>query len=180
MQLRHVAIENVRSFLERAEMSLPDNISILIGPNGGGKTNFLDTVVVVLRRYIFKAMYAAPNPQPDGREVFDFRENDQLSQLQLPKHNAGETTKQENSISIAVTKSDLENMSKMKAEAARLNELSKRQFRNFPLEATNVWDIEGLTAGSIHNYKIVDGILQQSSIKSSLDFLQYLQLFEIY
>jgi len=48
MLLRRIAIENVRSFLERQELTLEGQISIIIGPNGGGKTNLLDTAVVML------------------------------------------------------------------------------------------------------------------------------------
>lgn len=39
MKLRRVRVENVRSFLEPAELLLDGDISIIIGPNGGGKTN---------------------------------------------------------------------------------------------------------------------------------------------
>jgi putative ATP-dependent endonuclease of OLD family len=57
MLVRKVAIENVRSFLDRAELMLDGPITIVIGPNGGGKTNLLDTVVIMLRRYLFASMH---------------------------------------------------------------------------------------------------------------------------
>lgn len=41
MFVRRIAIENVRSFLDRREIRFEGGISILIGPNGGGKTNLL-------------------------------------------------------------------------------------------------------------------------------------------
>ena len=44
MLIRRIVIENVRSFLNRREMLFDGPISIIIGPNGGGKTNLLDTV----------------------------------------------------------------------------------------------------------------------------------------
>jgi hypothetical protein len=37
MKLRRIRLENVRSFLEAAELSIDGDISIVIGPNGGGK-----------------------------------------------------------------------------------------------------------------------------------------------
>jgi recombinational DNA repair ATPase RecF len=39
MLVRKLALQNVRSFLDRAELSLDGPITIVIGPNGGGKTN---------------------------------------------------------------------------------------------------------------------------------------------
>ena len=53
MLLKRVAIKNVRSFLDRTELALDGPMTIIIGPNGGGKTNLLDTTVIVLRRYLF-------------------------------------------------------------------------------------------------------------------------------
>lgn len=50
--LRRVAIQNVRSFLERTELETEGKLSILIGPNGGGKTNLLDTTVTAIRKYL--------------------------------------------------------------------------------------------------------------------------------
>lgn len=53
MLLKKITIENVRSFLDRREMDFDGPISIIIGPNGGGKTNLLDVVNTMLRRYLF-------------------------------------------------------------------------------------------------------------------------------
>ena len=56
MLVIRVAIENVRAFLDRAEFMPDCPITIVIGPNGGGKTNHLDTIVIMLRRYLFASM----------------------------------------------------------------------------------------------------------------------------
>lgn len=57
MLIKKITIENVRSFLDRREMSFDGPISIIIGPNGGGKTNLLDVVNTMLRRYLFATRY---------------------------------------------------------------------------------------------------------------------------
>jgi len=56
MKLRRVRIENVRSFLDPTELLLDGDISILIGPHGGGKTNLLDTVTTVLRKHFLTSL----------------------------------------------------------------------------------------------------------------------------
>ncbi|HAT8810715.1 TPA: AAA family ATPase, partial [Legionella pneumophila] len=56
MRIKRLEVENVRSFLDKAELILDGKISIIIGPNGGGKTNLLDILVIMLRRYLYKSM----------------------------------------------------------------------------------------------------------------------------
>ena len=72
MFLRRVAVENFRSFLDRTELILDGPISIAIGPNGGGKTNLLDAIVIALRRFIFASMYAAHAPTPEQHAAVAF------------------------------------------------------------------------------------------------------------
>jgi predicted ATP-binding protein involved in virulence len=64
-------------------------MTIIIGPNGGGKTNLLDTTVIALRRYLFAAMYAAHAPQPDQPDRHEFRHNDVLNNMVLERHSGG-------------------------------------------------------------------------------------------
>ena len=89
MLIKRVAIENVRSFLDRAELVLDGPLTIVIGPNGGGKTNLLDTVVIALRRYLFASMYAAPSPTAELPNRHEFRPNDALNNMVLERHSAG-------------------------------------------------------------------------------------------
>ncbi|WP_328517524.1 AAA family ATPase [Devosia rhodophyticola] len=86
MQIRRLAIENVRSFLDRREISFDGQISILIGPNGGGKTNLLDTLVIMLRRYIFNSPYYRHSPTADEPDRWQEEYNDQLNQLFFEKN----------------------------------------------------------------------------------------------
>ena len=65
MKLRKIRIQNARSFLDSAELVLDGNISIIVGPNGGGKTNLLDIAVTALRRHITKAW----DFRKDGQKV---------------------------------------------------------------------------------------------------------------
>ena len=110
MLIRKISIENVRSFLDQREMSFDGLISIIIGPNGGGKTNLLDTVHTMLRRYLFSTRELVP--AHDGREPAGWmlRQRDQLSQLAFDKHSAGLELRQVVEIEIEVSQSDLDNM----------------------------------------------------------------------
>lgn len=66
MKLRRVLVENVRSFLEPAELLLDGDISIIIGPNGGGKTNLLDTTTTILRRHLLSSIIPKKSATQDN------------------------------------------------------------------------------------------------------------------
>ncbi|MGD7330104.1 AAA family ATPase, partial [Ralstonia pseudosolanacearum] len=117
MLVRRVAIENVRSFLDRAELMLDGQISIIIGPNGGGKTNLLDTIVIMLRRYLFASMYAVHTPTPEKPNRHEFRHNDVLNNMVLERHSAGAGRDQLVEVEVEVTSRDLENMRSMQTTA---------------------------------------------------------------
>jgi AAA domain len=103
MLIRRLAIENVRSFLERREMLFDGQISIIIGPNGGGKTNLLDTAYTLLRRYLFATRYpyAVDGDSPTPR--WELRHNDQLNQIVFEKHSLGKARDQLIELEIAAT-----------------------------------------------------------------------------
>ena len=48
MKLIDLQIKNVKSFNDQELISFDEKFNILIGPNGGGKSNLLDIVTIVL------------------------------------------------------------------------------------------------------------------------------------
>ncbi len=179
MLVRRVAIENVRSFLDRAELMLDGPITIVIGPNGGGKTNLLDTIVIMLRRHLFASMYAAHVPTPEQPNRYEFRHNDALNNMILDHHSAGAGRDQVVEVEIEVTLKDLENMRSMQADAARLTSLASKKYFNFDLTRVNGWRLEDITVGMRFEYRVINGNLQQGEADASASFLQYLQMFEM-
>lgn len=179
MRVRRVAIQNVRSFLERAELSLDGSLTIVIGPNGGGKTNLLDTVVVMLRRYLFASMYAAHSPTPEQPNRHEFRHNDVLNSMALERHTDGKVLQQLVEAEVEVTAKDLDNMRAMQADAARLTELASKKYGNLKLALAMSWQLDAIAIGSRFVYRFVDGILQHDGGHQAANFLEYLQTFEM-
>lgn len=179
MLVRRVAIENVRSFLDRTELTLDGPISIVIGPNGGGKTNLLDTIVIMLRKFLFASMYAAHAPTVELPDRHEFRANDVLNNMILERHSRGAGRDQIIEMEIEVTAKDVENMRLMQADANRLTELAKKKYFNVNLERANAWTLSDINEGARFTYQIVNGQTKQDQTPACNNFLQYLQMFEM-
>lgn len=179
MLLRKASIENVRSFLDRAELRLDGQVCILVGPNGGGKTNLLDTIVTILRKYILASGFAAHSPTPENPSRYEYRQNDVLNNMKLDKHVAGMGRAQIVELELQVTERDIANMNEMKNTATALGEKAKQKYFGFDYNEPKHWTLDGVVTGSIFSYSVVDGQLKISNEKGGGEFLRYLQLYEI-
>lgn len=179
MLIRRIAIENIRSFLDRAELMLDGPITIVIGPNGGGKTNLLDTIVIMLRRYLFASMYAAHAPTPDQPNRYEFRHNDILNNMILERHTAGAGRDQLVEVEVEVTAKDLANMQSMQIDAVQLTALASKKYFNINLTNASSWNLAELSVGMRFVYRVFNGGLQQDGGSAGASFLQYLQMFEM-
>lgn len=179
MKLRRVLVENVRSFLEAQELKVPADIAILIGPNGGGKTNLLDTAVTALRLHLLRSWVARHNPTADWQDRFDWIQNESITAQFLERHSSGQDRPQKIELEIEVTKRDLDNMLRTQADAKELTQQAKRRYTNNPTaEATN-WKIEKLTAGDTYTYTIINNVLQPATNEAATAFLEYLGSYEV-
>ncbi len=52
MKLVSLSIKNVKSFRENTTIHFDEKLNILIGSNGGGKSNLLDIVTITIRRFL--------------------------------------------------------------------------------------------------------------------------------
>jgi predicted ATP-dependent endonuclease of OLD family len=64
MKLSRLKIENVLSYKEEY-ICFNDNLNIFVGPNGGGKSNLLNIIIYILKKYCFKSygLNKTNNPQ---------------------------------------------------------------------------------------------------------------------
>ncbi|MBP0111066.1 AAA family ATPase [Bradyrhizobium vignae] len=178
MLIRKLSIENVRSFLDRREISFDGNISILIGPNGGGKTNLLDTLVIMLRRHVFNAPYYAPSPTVEEPNRWELRFNDNLNQLTFEKHSTARHLGQVVELELEVSAQDVENMLAIRADANDLRAGLTRKIYPDPWQGVEEWDVSKIAAGQVVTAIWRDGAMQQPEEKRARDFLAYLHVFE--
>lgn len=179
MKVRRVLIENVRSFLDPEELVIDGNISIIIGPNGGGKTNLLDTISIALRLFLLKSWLSRYNPTAEWQDRYDWVPNDSINANVLEKHSQGKDRQQRIEIDLELTERDLQNIKAAKSEAAVLVEKAKGRYTSMPIEQAPTWDISTLAIGQILKYKIIDNQLQTPDEESAVVFLQYLNVYEV-
>lgn len=180
MKLKRITVENARSFLEKQELRLDGGISIIIGPNGGGKTNLLDTVIVSLRRHLFASQYPVQVQGGNGQDYqYEFRYNDQLNQLNLEPHTDAQGKSQIIEVEVEITQPDLENMASMQADAEKLSELATRRYRNATLKGALNWKLQDFSVGTSVIYRIENNSLSHDGSTQAAHFLEYLRLYEM-
>jgi hypothetical protein len=179
MLVRRVVVENVRSFLARAELILDGPINILIGPNGGGKTNLLDIAVVMLRRHLLASMYPAPAPLPEQQERYEFRPNDMLNNMALERHSRGKDRPQYVEIEIEISARDVENIDAMRRTWDELRTQAERKYLNIDtrLNPTRLGSLI-FQSGQRLVYRWKGGALEAEG-EAAKAFLHYLNSFEI-
>lgn len=178
MLIRKIALENVRSFLDRQELTFDGNISIIIGPNGGGKTNLLDTIVTMLRRYLIATPYLEQVDLGQGRQAWQLQPNQNLNNLNLEKHATAPDKQQTVEVTIEVAASDLSNMARMKAEADEIRQGLKRVYHGDPWAQTGNWNVAAISSKTQLTYIWKDGTLAPPQDEAAKHFLEYLRLFE--
>lgn len=180
MKLRRVRIENVRSFLESAELLLDGDISIIIGPNGGGKTNLLDTTTTMLRRHLLTSITPRKSATPDNPERHEFVGNDMLHNTPLEPHSQGKGRDQVVELELEVTSRDIENMTSMKESAHDVAARTEHKYiGGSSIREAAQWDLSLLHPGQRFTYRIVNGGLQGSSNRAEQIYQRYLALYDV-
>lgn len=179
MKLRRVRVENVRSFLEPAELLLDGDISIIIGPNGGGKTNLLDTTTTILRRHLLSSITPRKSATSDNPDRHEFVANEMLQSTSLEPHSQGKGRQQVVELELEVTNRDIENMESMKASAHDVASRTEHKYVGVSIREAAEWDLSLFSPGQRFTYQIVNSGLQGSSDPAAYIYQRYLALYDV-
>lgn len=179
MKLRRIGVENVRSFLEAQQLELAGDISIVIGPNGGGKTNLLDSAVLAMRQFLLKSWIPRHSPVPEWQDRYEWVVNDAIHPQMLEKHVRGGSLHQRIELDLEVTQPDVDNIMQARRDASALRERAKSRYASFPGQQAESWDTQGPEVGQVFRYTILNGKLQSATTPQAEVFRSYLETFEI-
>lgn len=179
MKLRRVRVENVRSFLEPAELLLDGDISIIIGPNGGGKTNLLDITTSILRRHLLSSITPRKSATQENPDRHEFVANEMLNNTPLEPHSQGKGREQVVELELEVTSRDIENMTSMKSSADDVAARTEHKYIGISIREASGWDLSLLRPGQRFVYRIVNGGLQGSVDSAAQIYHRYLSLYDI-
>lgn len=172
-------MQNVRSFLDRQELVLAGEISILIGPNGGGKTNLLDTAVLALRIHLLKSWIPRHSPSDDWQDRYEWINNDALNSRLLERHSAAGNLDQVIELTVEVTAPDVESIRQSHQQARELEERARSRYTSFPAASAAGWKLDGVISGRTFTYAIINGSLQPTSEEAAETYRQYLETYEV-
>lgn len=151
MKVRRVIVQNVLSFAEPAELLLDGDIAILIGPNGGGKTNLLDIISHILRTYLLKSWLLKPHGTAEIPERQEFYEHDRLRDHFLPKHTTHQSEDQVMTVSLEVTELDIANMQVTKEIATDIYDKLSEQYIGGTITVARKRDLDLIKPNQILN-----------------------------
>ena len=111
MKIRSATIDNCKSYKDPESFTLEDDISLLVGPNAGGKSNAMDILAVVLRRF-FLQTYTINEGQDTGIPFQDILQPNQFHPIYkfLDKNAERETDALQIKVVLEVGSTDVDNV----------------------------------------------------------------------
>ncbi|HMN45569.1 MAG TPA: AAA family ATPase [Povalibacter sp.] len=178
MKIRKLRIENVTSYKESTEFIFDKGVNILIGTNGGGKTNLQKILALTLTKYFIHQYDFHHDDNRTGIDLVDIY-NDRLTRRMFPKH-SGEDGPQRIYIELIPEQQDIDNIRAIGTNLAALNDQLDYWERRYESYAP-LTRVDQIAASEFFSYRIDDLVLQQPvETEPAWAFLEYLRTFFIF
>lgn len=182
MRITSVTLSNIKSFREATPVALNPALNILVGPNGGGKSNLLDSLVVLLRFYFLKGWYTDVQNDEHGsyRRVLEGNLFSTISQ-HLPRF-AGENAPVKAEITFRVGSDELTAMRSVNDLMPTLRE-NLQKYRNWQGYGASLspFKIELFNEGDELTYRVDEyNLVQNNATEAEREYLRHLQFHELH
>lgn len=178
MKIRRLTIKNVTSYKERTEFIFDNRINILIGPNGGGKSNVQKILALVLSKYFilqYEFKYSDDERKIDPIDLWNRR----VLERNLERY-IDDPSDQELEIELAPEGSDIENIRTIGSNLVEFNKLLSDYEHQYQLYAPYV-HLDAIAAAGSFTYKIHNFVLEEPHRDTpSWGFKEYLREFFIF
>lgn len=158
---------------------LDGDITIVIGPNGGGKTNLLDSIVLILQRHLFAAPYFVKRSTVEREDRWSVEYNDVLNNLMVERNSASKIDDpQIIEVEIEVTAADFASMTAMRADAARLADLGTGKYVNLDLIRHADVKTDAVKVGDRLSFTLKNGTCEGNN-EAAKEFMKFLSRFHL-
>lgn len=183
MKIEKIIIENVKSFKNKTEIYLNKNMNIFIGSNRGGKSNFLDIVIFILRHF-FVSFYRVLPSRERGITIEDINEERIFHPINnfLEKYLGNEQNDSLVEVVFIISKEDIDNINVIKKNKEKFEQILN-DYRNKPLSNLHIlesWNLEGLSGGVKVTYQIINNNIASPPNDPDKTYFQYLQYYEFF
>jgi len=183
MKIDSLKIKNIKSFKDEVEISFDEKLNVLIGPNGGGKSNLLDIITIALRKF-FILNYRIDEGSDNSGPFKNVTRYDPFPQVdRFLEEFIGDTSPSFLEVTFKVTTGDIQNIKAIKKYKNELEERLKT-FRNKPINDFSFcdsWDLRKLKVGNRINYKVTDNSLENPASNTTEEiYLKYLNHIELF
>ncbi|MEH2331100.1 AAA family ATPase [Nostoc sp.] len=185
MKITSITIKNVKSFKDKTKIVFDDKLNILIGPNGGGKSNILDIITIVLRNFLLLG-YRIQNTSFDNINFFKvinqyaaFQHINMHQELDKFSGDDGESIIEFN---LKVGHEDIENINIWKLNQDKFEKALTLYKNNvFNLSFLNKLTIEDIVVNQEVSFYIKNNSLDATNLSITENIiLQYLNYFELF
>ena len=179
MRVLEFEITNYRSFRAKQTLRIGPGFNVIIGPNGGGKTNLFDALALFLRKVLIAKSTIGPRGIQNGVPQRQTTPHSELSQLPMEKHNEGADEPQVFRIVLEVTSSDVAGMRKIFETRDEMTAYAS-DIVGWSYEFAKIWTRDSLpAAGHLLDIRLEDGsLIYDTDDERSVAYLAYLQNFE--
>lgn len=178
MKIRRFVVKNVTSYRERVAFAFDDRLNILIGPNGGGKSNLQKMLALVLSNY-FIHQYEFKHDDNEAKVEPVSLWTKRVLERALPPF-LGDESAQEIEIVLVPERADIDNIRVIGANLEKFNK--ELAFYESPVTAYEpITLIDQITPGTEFTYRIRNLELEEPNHKSGAwGFREYLRTFFIF
>lgn len=177
MKIRQITIKNVTSYNEQMIFRFDVGLNILIGPNGGGKSNFQKILAVILSKFFFQQYNFRFDDNGAGIDPVDFWTRRAL-QRNLDRY-CGNDGDQVITIDFAPEVSDIDNIRLVGENLEKFNE--QLEYWESPYSSYEPFKhIEAIRNSDCLSYRIVNFELEKIESSAASAFREYLRTFFIF
>lgn len=182
MRIHSMTIENCKSYNKQETLELERDITLLVGPNAGGKSNTMDILAIILRKF-FLETYTINESRSDGLLFHDIVKERPFRPLSkfLDKNSNRASDDPNIQLVLEIGTTDMSNISTILEKRSEF-ESALAKYRNKPVSALtflNSWRVDMFTSGQTVKYTIKNEnmVAGEEIGKKFQEYLQYLNLF---